>query len=111
MRKRLLLLWGLLLVGGLVACQSAASPTLAPSPTRVPATAVPTATPVPAVPTATSASEIGQEEKEPTPTAGAEAAADAPIEPPWQIPTVSEKDWTKGTAGAGLVIVEYSDFQ
>jgi hypothetical protein len=113
MTKRLLRLWGLLAICGLVACQSAASPTLAPSSTPVPtSTSVPTATPVPAVPTSTPVGEVVKEEKEkPTPTAAAEPAADAPTEPPWQIPRVSETDWTKGTDGAGLVVVEYSDFQ
>jgi hypothetical protein len=60
-------------------------------PTATPAA---TATSVPAAPTATT-----------------EAVAEAETEPPWQIPVVSETDWTKGAEGAGLVVVEYSDFQ
>ena len=73
---------------GLVACQ-AASPTLAPS-----STPMPTSTSAAAVPTATPAGE---------------ATADAA--PQWQIPRVQETDWGEGTPGAGLVVVEYSDFQ
>ena len=110
MTKRVLRLLGLLLMCGLVACQSAAPPTLVPSPTPAPtSTAAPRSTPVP---TATPVSETGKDEKDkPTATATTETAVDAPAEPPWQIPAVSETDWSKGTAGAGLVIVEYSDFQ
>jgi hypothetical protein len=54
---------------------------------------------------------VSQDQDKPTATATPESAADAPDEPPWQIPIVAETDWTKGTAGAGLVVVEYSDFQ
>jgi hypothetical protein len=111
MTKRLLRLWGLLAVCGLVACQAAATPTLAP-------TAVPTATLVQAAPSATPVAKTPEEEKtrptatsatEATPTTEASTGEEA--EPPWQIPRVGEEDWTKGTAGAGLVVVEYSDFQ
>ena len=71
---------------------------------------MPTSTPVPAVPTATPVVEATKEEK-PKPTATTESAAEAEAEPPWQIPQVGDGEWTKGTAGAGLVVVEYSDFQ
>ena len=112
MKNRLLRLWGLLLICGLVACQSAASPTLAPSATPQPtATKVAaTATPEPASPTATLAGETDKEEK-PQPTATSETASAAQTEPPWQIRRVDETDWTQGADGAGLVVVEYSDFQ
>jgi hypothetical protein len=98
--KRLYRLWWVVALCGLVACQAAATPTSAPSPTPVP-----TATPVPAVPTATPAGEDPKQE----PTAMAEGAADA--EPQWQIPRVRETDWGEGNPDAGLVVVEYSDFQ
>jgi hypothetical protein len=110
MTKRLLRLWGLLLICGLVACQSAASPTLAPSATPQPTAAKATATPEPVLPTATSVSEVNKEE-EPKPTATQETAPAAQTEPPWQIPRVQESDWTHGADDAGLVVVEYSDFQ
>ena len=111
MSKGLLRLWGLLAVCGLVACQAAVTPTLAPSSTPVPtSTSVPTSTPVPAAPTATQVSAVTKEEK-PKPTATTESVAEADTEPPWQIPQVGESEWTKGTTGAGLVVVEYSDFQ
>lgn len=105
MTKRLLRLWGVLVVCGLVACQAAVSPTVAPTSTlERTSTSVPTSTPVPAAPTATSVP-AGTKDKETDTTEAADA------EPPWQIPRVSESDWTKGAAGAGLVVVEYSDFQ
>jgi hypothetical protein len=114
MTKRLLRLWGLLAICGLVACQSAASPTLAPKETPAPtSTSVDTSpsqqtsTPAPALATATP---VPTKDKEPAPTATTEAAADD-TEPPWRIPRVGESDWTEGTSGAGLVVVEYSDFQ
>jgi hypothetical protein len=73
---------------------------------------VPTSTPVPAAPVATPVGETSKEEKPiPTATTAAEAEAIADAEPPWQIPRVSETDWAEGTPGAGLVVVEYSDFQ
>lgn len=104
MSKRWFRLWGLLAICGLVACRAAATPTLAPSPTPAP-----TSTPVLEAPTATQVSEAPKEEEQrPTATAAAEPA-DAT--PPWRIPQVGEKDWTKGMPGAGLVVVEYSDFQ
>ena len=105
MSKRLLYLWGVLVVCGLVACQAAATPTLAPSPTPVP-----TSTRVLAMPTATPVGEATKEVK-PEPTATTESATDAETEASWQIPQVGDGEWTKGTAGAGLVVVEYSDFQ
>jgi hypothetical protein len=98
--RRLYRLWWLVAIVGLVAACQAASPTPAPS-----STPVPTSTSVAAVPTATPAGEDPKQE----PTATAEAGAVA--EPQWQIPRVQETDWAEGTPGAGLVVVEYSDFQ
>lgn len=105
MSKRLFVLWGLLVVVGLVACQAAATPTLAP-------TSAPTSTPIPAAPTATpTVGKTPEEESKPTATADAEAEAAVDAEPPWQIPTVREEDWVKGASDAALVVVEYSDYQ
>jgi len=108
MSKRLLVFWGLLAVCGLVACQAAASPTLAPTETPVS-----TSTSIPVVPTATLTVAKTPEKEEPKPTATTAMEADAAVdaEPPWQIPTVREEDWAKGGADAGLVVVEYSDYQ
>jgi hypothetical protein len=89
MTKRMMrLLVPLVVLVGLVACQStpAAGPG-EPSPTAAAATA----TPEPAA----------------TPTAG--PAPTPTVE--WQIPQIREEDWVEGSADAGLVIVEYSDFQ
>lgn len=70
-------------------------PTTAEQPTAAPD---PTATPR-AVPTPTAAQQTEGSKPAPTPTR------------PWQIPQIREEDWVKGGAEAGLVIVEYSDFQ
>ncbi len=97
----------LLLVGALVACQSAVPTATVVPPTAttapVTATAVPTqqatATPTSAdAPTAT------------PPAADAEKASATPT-PAWQIPQVAETDWGEGNPDAKLVVVEYSDFQ
>jgi hypothetical protein len=86
MIKRLLGLMGALaLLGGLVACRGSATSS---SP-------VGTATVSPA-PTATS-----------TPT-GRPAATATPV---WQIPRIQESDWVRGSADAGLTVVDYSDLQ
>jgi hypothetical protein len=102
MSKRWVPFLTLLAICGLVACRSAATPTVEPSPT-VAQVRVPTAT----------ATVAQKSEPTPAPTAtpsGASEPAPAPT-PPWQIPTVRETDWTKGAQDAGLVIVEYSDYQ
>src|SRR4030042_1716486 len=98
-RSRWLLAVGLLL-GALVACQSAtpeatANPTVSPSATAVPKA---TATPVPSTPTrapvavSTPTRETGSK-PQPTPTY------------PWQIPGIGAGDWGKGNPDAGLVVV------
>jgi hypothetical protein len=100
MSKRWTLFLGLLAICGLVACRSAATPTLEPVATATQAKVEPTATQAQA--TATSA---------PTATLAAASKSAATPTPPWQIPGIKESDWTKGADDAGLVIVEYSDFQ
>ena len=100
MSKRWILLLGLLATCGLVACRSTATPTLEPAATATQAKLEPTATQV--KPTATPA---------PTATLATASGPAAAPTPPWQIPGIREDDWTKGSEDAGLVIVEYSDFQ
>jgi hypothetical protein len=102
MSKRWTLFLGLLVICGLVACRSTATPTLEPAATATQAKVEATATQAKAEPTATPAPTT-------TPAAASEPAAVAT--PPWQIPGIEEGDWTKGAEDAGLVIVEYSDFQ
>lgn len=113
MLKRLLLLLGVLLLGGLLlACQSP-TPEPVSTPSRPTATAVadtptpePTAkpatdTPVPE-PTATPQPEntpVAAGKPSPTPTT------------PWQIPEIQPDDWVTGGADAGLIIVDYGDYQ
>jgi hypothetical protein len=113
----------LVLAAGVVACQPnttevtqapltatatsvPATPTTEPSPTKEPtreptAIVVPTATPAPAQgdPTPTDEPKTTQEEPSPTPAL------------PWQIPEEREDDWKKGGENAGLIIVEYGDYQ
>ena len=128
MHKRLI--WFLamaLLVGVLASCQTKAPETVVSQPTPESATA----TPVPAIataePTATPASNTPTATAEPTATPApntptATVAAAGPSEKtapkasptpvrPWQIPTLHSGDWGKGNPDAGLVLVEYSDFQ
>jgi hypothetical protein len=51
------------------------------------------------VPQATKQAQESGSKPQPTPT----------VE--WQIPRIGEKEWGKGNPQAGLVLVEYSDFQ
>ena len=94
MSKRWMNLLGLLAICGLVACRSADAPTLEPEATATQSRETapqPTAT---ATQAAATASEPGAEQM-----------------PPWQIPELRESDWAKGAEDAGLVLVEYSDYQ
>jgi len=104
-----------MLLVGLVACQPATPEATAPPPTAT-ATAVltstsvlPTATPAPS-PTAEPTSEPPAAE-EATPTREPVAEAEATPTRPWQIPGVTDEDHGKGNPDAGMVLVEYSDFQ
>lgn len=124
MLKRLILLFGVLLLGGIVGCQSPvseATPTRPePSATLVAETPTPqpTATPVASTPTPqpTATQPVAQASPLPedTPAQTTKAASDRPVPtpaPPWQIPEVQPDDWATGGADAGMVLVEYSDFQ
>jgi hypothetical protein len=102
MSKRWILLLGLLAVCGLVACKATEAPTLEPEAT----VAQPTATRIEVAATATQA-----QKNVPTATSATASKPKAVATPPWQIPTLQESDWTKGAEDAGLVLVEYSDFQ
>jgi hypothetical protein len=104
MSKRWIPFLALLAICGLVACRSAATPTLEPAATATMPKAQATATEV--EPTATTA-----QESAPTTTPATVAKAEARPTPAWQIPEIREGDWTKGSEDAGLVIVEYSDYQ
>lgn len=102
-----------LLLVGLAACQSATPEATAPPPTAT-ATTVPTstsvpptATPVPS-PTATATSGLPAEA---TPTRKPVTEPEATPTRPWQIPGVMDGEHGKGNPDAGLVLVEYSDFQ
>jgi hypothetical protein len=107
MSKRWIPFLSLLAICGLVACQSAATPTLAPTATQPSVTAAQaTATAPQAIATATKA-----QESAPTVTPATVSKAEARPTPSWQIPEVRESDWTEGSEEAGLVIVEYADFQ
>jgi hypothetical protein len=84
-------LLGFWMVVGLVACQS-------PTPQATPTQPEPTATATP----------------EDTPAPTKEPASGQPVPTPtisWQIPEIRPDEWTRGGADAGLVLVEYSDFQ
>jgi len=111
MSKRWTLFLGLLAICGLVACRSTAAPTLEPAATATQAKAEPTATATQAKvePTATQAQATAT--SAPTATLAAASKPAATPTPPWQIPGIQESDWTRGAGDAGLVIVEYSDFQ
>ena len=102
MSKRWVLLLGLLAVCGLVACQSTAAPTRESAATATRPLA--TATEAKAEATATEVQKSASTAT-PAPKSGA-----APM-PPWQIPEVRDGEWTKGADDAGLVLVEYSEFQ
>lgn len=106
MFKRPILLFGLLLLGGLLACQ-------APTPTSEPVATSLTAVPTPE-PTDTPSLVQPSPEPEDTPSPTLTSSEDGPSPastPPWQIPQIRESDWVRGGADAGLTIVEYSDFQ
>jgi hypothetical protein len=112
MRKRLIwLLAAILLLGGLAACQSATSEPTATSTSTVAVVARATATPVPSTPTP---APTVTATPEPQATKPAQDSGSKPQPTPtveWQIPKIGEKDWGKGNPQAGLVLVEYSDFQ
>ncbi|MFZ5916817.1 MAG: hypothetical protein ACOYZ7_07795 [Chloroflexota bacterium] len=100
MLKRWTPLLGVLLLGGLVACQT-------PAPGATPTSPPPTATSPPA--TATARPTITPA---PTATTGPVASKPTPTPTqPWQIPEIQPDDWASGSADAGMVLVEYSDFQ
>ena len=114
MFKRLFFLFGVLSLAWLVACQSPTPEATPSSPEPlatvvVTATPEPTATPVPEVTPSPTLSPAG-EEPSPTPAEIGDKPSPTPTIP-WQIPEVRPDDWVKGGDGAGLVLVEYSDFQ
>ena len=123
----ILLFIGLFVVGA-SACQSKttedAQTTPPPAATSTLLPATPTAEKVPTAtatdepttapttrPTATSA----PAKDDPTPTPGTTTTATENASPtptrPWQIPEERKDDWTKGGENAGLIIVEYGDYQ
>lgn len=106
MLKRMILLFGTLLLGGLIACQS-------PTPTSKPATVVPTPEPTatPLAPTPTlEPTATPMPEDTPAPGAVADKPSPTPTTP-WQIPEVQADDWLQGGASAGLTLIVYGDFQ
>ena len=106
-RERLIALVWLMALCGLAACQTSAPETATlPEPTAAQATA--TATPKPR---ATSAASTPTPEKAADPTQATGSQPSPTPTRPWQIPLVEGGEWEKGTADAGLVLVEYSDFQ
>jgi len=113
MSKRLVLLLGVLLLPGLVACRSQMPGATLSKSTPLP-TAAPTATLVAVLPTpkptATTSPVL-----EDTPTPAFEVTGTKPSPTPtrpWQIPQVQTDDWVKGGGDdAGLTVVEYGDFQ
>lgn len=119
MYKRSSPLWGVLLILmlALAACQPAKpeASTGSPESTEPPAAATAAATAAPTEPPTSAPSEATPAPAEPTaapaatPVPGATSAPQPT--PPWQIPGVQEDDWVSGPEGAGLTIVEYSDFQ
>lgn len=103
-----------LLLIGLVACQAKTPDATAsqPSPQFATVTPQPTATPVPSTPTpvpVAQATSTPQPKDEPMSTA--EAGTRPTPTQAWQIPTIGSGDWGKGNPDAGVVLVEYSDFQ
>jgi hypothetical protein len=104
MSKRWILFLGLLVVCGLVACRPTDAPTLEPEATAPQPKATATEPKVQA--TATLAKKSA-----PTATLSTASKPGATPTPSWQIPGVGDNDWTKGSDDAGLVIVEYSDYQ
>ena len=118
-KRLMMLLFTALLLNGLMACQSPTPEATPEQPTPLP-TLVPTATPAAAtftpvvstptpVPTASASPDL---EATPSPTAESGSARLSPTPTvAWQIPEIQSDDWVKGGDGAGLVIVEYGDFQ
>jgi hypothetical protein len=112
MLKRLIKSLGILgLLVGLVACRSPEPATLRVEPSATPVASTPT--PVADTPTAVPTRKPSAT-PEATPTSTREAEKRSTVPTPtrtWQIPEVQERDWVKGGADAGMVLVEYSDFQ
>jgi hypothetical protein len=110
MSKRVLLLFIVLLMGGLIACQSQTPGATPAQPTPLPtvaATATPAVVAPTPVPTATT-SAVAEDTPSPVPE-GAGPSATPTVA--WQIPEIQTDDWIKGGADARLIIVEYGDFQ
>ncbi|UCC62494.1 MAG: hypothetical protein JSV36_17285 [Anaerolineae bacterium] len=111
-KRLMMLLFTVLLLSGLMACQSP-TPEATPAPPTPLPTLVPTATPVVAtstpLPTDTTSPDL-QATPSPTAESGETRLSPTPTVA-WQIPEVQSDDWVKGGDGAGLVIVEYGDFQ
>jgi cyclophilin family peptidyl-prolyl cis-trans isomerase/protein-disulfide isomerase len=107
MRKRFSR-WGGFVVGllaiALVGCQFQATATQEVEPSPAPATLTPTPT---LLPTATSQPSTPT----PQPTAETNEETDPTLETEWQIPRIQADDWVTGGQDAGMVLVEYSDFQ
>ncbi len=100
MLKRLILFSVALLALWLIACQS---PTPETTPTLPEPTATlkvePTAEPTVVQDSPTPTSEVVETKPAPTPTI------------PWQIPEIQPDDHVRGGEKAGLILVEYADFQ
>jgi hypothetical protein len=103
MSKRTVLFLVVSLLGGLIACQSQTPGATPAQPTPLPTLAA-TATPVP---TATTPA-VAEDTPSPVPKGAGPSAIPTVA---WQIPEIQTDDWIKGGADAGLVIVEYGDFQ
>ncbi len=103
-----------LLLVGLVACQPATPEATEPPPTAT-ATTVPTSTSVPPtatpIPSPTAEPTSGPPPAEATPTRKPVTEPEATPTYSWQIPGLMDGDHGKGNPDAGLVLVEYSDFQ
>ncbi|MBN1936482.1 MAG: hypothetical protein JW934_17600 [Anaerolineae bacterium] len=130
MSKRLLFLFlsGLLLAG-IVACrsttqvvQTTVAPPAAATPTKTPVQATPLPlppTPLPPTsasePTLTPAVEVTAMAKENPESPETEMVIPPTIEPTppfeWQIPSIGEGEWVKGSDAAGMTLIEYGDYQ
>jgi hypothetical protein len=108
MSKRWILLLGVLLLSGLAACQTQTPEATPLKPTTLP-TLASTATKVVALPTPTPTATASPVPEDTAVPEGAKAMP-SPTRP-WQIPEIQPDDWTKGGVDAGLILVEYSDFQ
>ena len=105
-----------LLLVGLAACQPATPEATRTPPPTATATVVPTHTSVPAtatpVPSPTAEPTSGPPPStEATPTRKPVAEVEATPTRPWQIPSLVDGEHGKGNPDAGVVLVEYSDFQ